>query len=134
MKRKILFIAVIALVAVAVFGGQALAARTTGSPVAMETRSGYAHVSEDTTAVVGGTYYPDVRHVSLTLKTLGIDTYGDHANIWMFYGATVDTLSTITTNNVTVYEFDTDNWQLAIKDVGGDPLEVWYHITMTYPR
>ena len=134
MKRLIIVTAVIALLAVVVFGGQALAARTVERPIAMETLSGYADVSGNTTAVVGGTYYPDVRHVSLTLKTLGIDTDGDHANIWMFYGATVDTLSTITTNNVTVYEFDTDNWQLAIKDVGGDPLEVWYHITMTYPR
>jgi hypothetical protein len=134
MKRLIIVTAVIALLAVAVFGGQALAARTVERPIAMETLSGYADVSGNTTAVVGGTYYPDVRHVSLTLKTLGIDTDGDHANIWMFYGATVDTLSTITTNAVTVYEFDTDNWQLAIKDVGGDPLEVWYHITMTYPR
>jgi len=36
MKRTILFIAVIALVAVAVFGGQALAVKPTGSTVKME--------------------------------------------------------------------------------------------------
>lgn len=133
MKRLIIVTAVIALVAVAVFGGQALAAKPTGSSVAIETHKFTSTYSKDVDAI--SINYPQVRHVSLTLCITGIDAGGDFVDLrnqtphgsWHYF-------PDISSPHYQTYEFDTDNLLLDICDNGFNPITVSYYITTTYER
>jgi len=99
----------------------------------METISGYGSASDDWVSIFDE-FYPQVRHVSLTLLIQGIDTGGDSVGILMWFGPQTLYRDRVTTNGIKTYEFDTGNLQLDIWDFNRDPVEVWYYATMTYPR
>ena len=132
MKRTILVIAIIALVAVAVFGGQALAAKPSGGSMAIETDENLIAVLDDyiTTSI----NYPQVRHISLTMLAWGLEE-GDSVAIWHWMPNDPAYIDIITSYKYQTYEFDSDNFEIIITDNGGDiPTSVGYYITTTYER
>ena len=132
MKRLIIVTVVIALVAVAVFGGQALAGKPTGSSVAIETDEFSITVLDDITST--SVNYPQVRHVSLTVFARGIVS-SETVAIWLWMPDNSNpVIDTITANGFHTYEFDSDNFHMRIEDGGGTPITVSYYVTTTYER
>ena len=132
MKRLIIFAAVIALVAVAVFGGQALAAKPSGSLVAIETEEFAIEVAENYEVV--SVSYPQVRHISLTVCARGVAS-PDMVEIWhVMPDGHWNDIATFDTSMDETYEFDSDNFAIDIIDVGGSTIQVSYYVTTTYER
>ena len=100
----------------------------------METLSGHGEASTEMKDIVTE-IYPEVRHVSLTLYARGLDRGNDviHVVILLSDG-TLRPLHLVKTNGFRTYEFDTNNWGLAIRDSGGSPISADYYATVTYPR
>jgi hypothetical protein len=150
MKKLVLTIALVALLVAAVFGGQALASSKSndisiseetssilgssywGYPVRMKTLSGDVTISSGTGGIEEN--YPGVRHVSLTLSVVGIDTQEEVAVLEVFFDDTTLPLASFTNNNNGgTYEFDAERWWISAYNVGGNPIEIRYHATITYP-
>jgi len=106
MKKLVLSVVLVALLAAAAFGGQAIASNKPadvtvseetseilfdwggsyyGSPLRMKSFEGCFDASDSPNAYVGKILeesYPEVRHVSVTISATGFDTAGnDHAGI-----------------------------------------------------
>jgi hypothetical protein len=137
MKRTILVIAVIALVAVAVFGGQALAAKPSGSSVAMETIMGKVYASDIGDPVEVRETYPETRNVHLTFVLA--DT-GDSRDGWAIVrtriGLSLFDMSFLTMDEEGFYtcEFDTNEWYLEVSPPSSGQTHLRYEATITYPR
>jgi hypothetical protein len=156
MKKLILAIVLVALLAAAVFGGQALASSKSadvivseqpseeilswwgssyrGYPVHMKTLSGSVMASGSETLVEET--YSGVRHVSLTIAVGPIDDPDDEVYIstdtpgWTYIPLGGEKGNT----GVFTYEFDVDNWRLEAWNTPTTiELEVHYWATITYP-
>jgi hypothetical protein len=134
----------------AVFGGQALASSKPadvtvseetssilgssywGYPLRMKTLSGNVTIEQENGGIREN--YSGVRHVSLTLYIAGLDN-NDIGSLQVYFGdhfaPDLDSYS----NEVVyrTYEFDAERWMIQVQDVGGDPIEIMYHATITYP-
>lgn len=147
--KKIAFIVIlIAVIAGIVFGGIALASPApapkpahTSGPVHMDTFSGNVTVSNELSPTPLSFVYPNARHVSITVGYSGLDEAGDTVRLgflmlpmggWAVWRDMAGP-STMTADWHTS-EFDADNWSLEVSDMGGDPLQVYYRVTVTYPK
>jgi opacity protein-like surface antigen len=151
MKKLVLSIVLVVLLAAAVFGGQAMASNKPadisiseetssilgssywGYPLRMKTLSGTDSMKEILLEVILDESYSGVRHVSLTLSAHGLDFLNDYIGINLETGNGPDIIGHITADGVYTYEFDTDNWKLEAGDFGAFPLDVSYWATITYP-
>jgi len=155
MKKLVLTVALVVLLAAAVFAGQALASSKPadvtvseetlsngggsllGYPLLMETLSGNVTLEQE----IGGINenYPGVRHVSLTLHIAGLDDASDIATLQVYFGDTfAPDLADLAdldndSNKVQTYEFDAERWTIQAQDDDGDPIVIRYHATITYP-
>jgi hypothetical protein len=138
MKKTLFILALVALVIGSVYGGTVIAAppaRTSG-PVIMNTLSGSGTVSDTTGYIVQRTY-TGVRHVSLTVCCLGIET-GDDVDVAVsMFGAN----HVITSLDSTTYtwgwvinvQFDAESWAIFATDApGGTNVQVEYKATVTH--
>ena len=151
MKKLLLTVALVALLAAAVFGGQAIAS----------SKANDVSISEETSSILGSSYwgypvrmktlsdnvtieqgigsikenYPGVRHVSLTLHIAGLDDANDIATLQVYFGDTYAPDLDSYSNEVVyrTYEFDAERWTIQAQDDGGEPIEIRYHATITYP-
>ncbi len=146
MKKYLLITIVIALLAVAVFGGRATAfwwdwneqfVTPTPTPtpscpgVCMETLSDTFTVEDQDDMHVD---YPGVRHVSLTLFVLEADDPGNYANLYMYFDNSRVNIAELESNKWITYEFDANKWQLGASNSDDVlPLEIRYRATITYP-
>jgi len=150
MKKLVLSVVLVALLAAAAFGGQAIASNKPadvtvseetsaiwgsyywGSPVRIQTDEGIITVSgDDTTTNID---YPQVRHVSLTLWARGV-VAPDFVEIHMVMpNDDLVRIDIIDTWGLHIYEFDSDNILISIRDAGGAPVDVTYYVTTTYGR
>jgi hypothetical protein len=162
MKKLVLAVTLVALLAAAVLGGQAIASNKPadvtvseetsaiwgssywGSPLRMKTLSGNAVIDGEAGVTILDETYSGVRHVSLTVFIWGLDS-GSPDPDWVKpttyipsvgYDLIIESRQTVTeiqTLYNNIYEFDTDNWKLQASDYSGLPLEVYYQATITYP-
>lgn len=143
-KRTILVTAVIALLAAAVFAGQAVAAKPTGSSVVIETLEGSFDSADYPTGYMGyyvEETYPEVRHVTLTISAENFDTVWDEsAQIRVSIGDSEiclvddDRWWEDSHEQFKTFEFVADYWNIAL--IIGDPSDAEYHYAaiVTYPR
>ena len=161
MKKLILAVTFVALIAAAVFGGQAIASNKPaevtvseetsealfdwggsywGSPLRIKTLSGTAEIDGESNVVLLDETYSGVRHVSLTVFNWGsdngtppffIDGVKISTNIPITGGSAV--MESHQTDFYKTFEFNADNWKLIADDYGGTPLYVYYWATVTYP-
>jgi hypothetical protein len=147
MKRLIIITAVIALVAVAVFGGQALAAKPTGSSVVMETLEGCFSALEYPDGYNGvflQEEYPEIRHVSLTIAAIAFDAgVGDDQVMVVTRSNCSDQFFIIDASELTwdsrfthfeTHEFNTDNWEIWLTIPADSYAYYAYTVTVSYPR
>ena len=146
MKKYVLITIVIALLAVAVFGGRAMAfwwdwedhfptptpTPTPSCPgVCMETLSDTFTVQDQDDMIVN---YPGVRHVSLTLFVLEADDPDNYAKLYMYFDNYRPEIVDLANNVVQTYEFDAERWQLGASNSDDVlPIEIRYRATITYP-
>ena len=149
MKRKILVIAVIALVAVAVFGSQALADKPETLPTnpdisdllqsmnqtITEIKAEVATIEAELANVprvetLSGTFtvedqddmhvnYPGVRHVSLSLHAVEAFDPGDYATLYMYFDPWRVAIADLEPNITNTYEFDAERWQINAGNANG---------------
>ena len=152
MKKLVLTVTLVALLAAAVFGGQAIASNKPadvtvseetsaiwgssywGYPVRMKTLSGSAEIDKSVETVVAETY-PGVRHVSLTIFAKG-QTNNDEIFLYINLpsGETyIMEAMRVVDYGFETYEFNTDYWNLEAWDSNEDPIEISYWATITYP-
>jgi hypothetical protein len=150
MKKLVLAVTLVALVAAAVFGGQAIASNKPaevtvseetsaiwggsywGSPVRIQTDENWITVSDDD--VTTNIDYRQIRHVSLTLMVTGIEA-SDTVSIYLeMPSGQLGDIGYITADGLYTYEFDSDNFSIHTHDAGGILINVSYYITTTYPR
>ena len=156
MKKLVLAVTSVALIAAAVFGGQAIASNKPadvtvseetsailgssywGYPLRIKSLSGTAEISADDQILLDETY-PGTRHVSLTVFNWGSDSgippFADGVQVSMYipflgYNAIMESHQT---DFYKTFEFDTDNWKLRARDYGNQTLKVYYWATITYP-
>jgi hypothetical protein len=144
MKKYIFITTVIALLAVAVFGGRSMAyywpwevptPTPTPTPtcpgICMETLSGTFTVEDQDDMHVN---YPGVRHVSLTLFVAsGVDP-GDYASLYMYFDNSRVAIADLANSVYQTYEFDAEHWQIGAGNSNGvPPIEIRYKATITYP-
>jgi len=154
MKKLVLTVTLVVLLAAAVFGGQAIASSKSngvtvseevseilfdwgssyrGYPLRMKTLSGTDEISGQSSVRILDESYSGVRHVSLTLSAQGLSS-----NDKILISIEIDLVGPvlighITANGLYTYEFDTDNWWLEAGDYDELPLSVHYWATITYP-
>jgi hypothetical protein len=143
-KKTILVIAVIALVAVAVLGGQALAAKPTGSSIAIETYEGCFDATDYPEGFKGEFLresYPEVRHVSVTIGAHAFDQMGnDLAQIVPKFGCPSNDIIDDdrwwedSTHHEETFEFNTGYWYIYLKTTPLSSATYSYAVTVTYPR
>ena len=154
MKKLVLAVTMVVLLAAAVFGGQAIASSKPadisiseqtseeilfdwgssyrGYPLRMNTLSGTEVLSNLPFTVILDESYSGVRHVSLTIAASGFES-NDFVRIDLETGSGPVIIGRIDDTGLYTYEFDTDNWKLGADDEGGFPLYVRYWATITYP-
>jgi hypothetical protein len=150
MKKYVLITTVIALLAVAVFGGRAMAfwwdwedyfptptptPTPTCAGVCMETLSGIFTVEDQDDMIVE---YPGVRHVSLSLYAEEAFDQGDYARLYMYFGNGTSTwrvrIADLDPNITNTYEFAAQKWQIGAGNTNGAlPIQIIYRATITYP-
>jgi len=102
--------------------------------ICIETLSGNDDASNEMKYIIEETY-TEIRHVSLTLCARGIDKNNDFVDISMLLSdSTPYSLAQVNDNGCKTYEFNTNNWSLAISDSGKSPVMVDYYATVTYPH
>jgi hypothetical protein len=155
MKKLVLSFTLVALIAGAVLGGQAIASNKPadvtvsqemseeilfdwgssyrGYPVRMKTLSGNLTVLSEGGRIEEN--YSGVRHVSLTLFILGIDHINDYGGLQVYFGDSFGPDLDGYSNEVVyrTYEFDAERWAIYVYNEGGDPVDIRYHATITYP-
>jgi hypothetical protein len=156
MKKLVLAVTLVVLLAAAVVGGQALASSKPanvivseetasilgssywGYPLRIKSLSGTAEISADDQILLDETY-PGTRHVSLTVFNWGVDSgippFADGVEVSMnipFLGYSA-VMESHQTDFYKTFEFDTDNWKLRARDYGNQTLKVYYWATITYP-
>jgi len=142
MKRLIIVTAVLALLAAAVFGGQALAAKPTCSSLAIETFRGHFYASD----YLDGfdrrfleVPYPEVRHVSLTVTGA---YFGENDDLIVLMMDDVGLSNIIDAKtrwdnpsyHFETYEFDTHFWYIDIDTPAFSNAIYSYSVTVTFPR
>ena len=156
MKRFIIVTVVIALLAVAVFGGQALAGKPEKAPdnaalydllltmnqtitdtqieltnvPRIETGFSYDSASEDVRC--SGDAFPEIRHCSITMYVEGLDEPDDRVDITMQLDDREVLLYQVKTNGFKTFEFDATNSKACFYDYGGDPIESYIYATLTW--
>jgi hypothetical protein len=78
-----------------------------------------------------GETYTDVMHVSVTILTKNMND-GDQVTLNVFFGGNSAPLAVITTNGISVYQFDAKHWNLDV-NVGSAPLGIAWQYTATGP-
>jgi hypothetical protein len=154
MKKLVLTVTVLALIAGAAFGGQAIASSKpadvtvseetseilfdwggpySGSPVRIQTDEGMITVFDEITDT--RIEYPQVRHVSLTLLIEDIGAT-DVVEIYLYRpdGQDIARVDAIQSSGAHTYEFESDNIRIHASEDGDFPLTISYYITTTYPR
>jgi hypothetical protein len=155
MKKLVLAFTMVVLLAAAVFGGQAIASSKStdisvseqtseeilsgwgssywGYPVRMKTLSDNVTIEQEIGGIIES--YPGVRHVSLTLHISGLDDTNDIATLQVYFGDNFAPDLDSYSNEVIyrTYEFDAERWTIQVQDDGGEPIEIKYHATITYP-
>jgi hypothetical protein len=155
MKKLILSVVLVALLAAATFGGQAIASSKPadvsvseeasreilfdwgssyrGYPVRMKTLSGSVMASGSETLVEET--YSGVRHVSLTIIVGTLDDPSDKVHISTDVpGWPYAPLALMNQHGVYTYEFDVDNWRLEALNIPTTiEIDVYWWATITYP-
>lgn len=153
MKKLLLAVVLVALLAAAAFGGQAVASSKStdisvseetseilfdwggsywGSPLRMQTDEGTITISNNSTYTNAD--YPQVRHVSLSLLALGL-VAPDIVEIFVeMPNGILAGVDNFQVGGFHTYEFDSDNFFIVISDTDGSPVTVSYYVTTTYPR
>lgn len=146
MKRTIIVIAVIALVAVAVFGGQALAAKPTGSSVVMETLDGYFFAYDDYPDGFAGRFvdesYPEPRHVIVTIRADSFDMKGNDIAVLRINVGGAGWINLDSSDRdwedpqrqFKTLEFVADSWEISLVTTPSSNARYAYGAVVTYPR
>jgi hypothetical protein len=155
MKKLAFAIVLVALLAAAVVGGQALASSKPadvtvseemseeilfdwgssyrGYPLRMKTLSDNITLSFDGVTIEEN--YSGVRHVSLTLYVEGVDGSEDWGGLQVYFAddfaPNLDTFGGQAV--IRTYEFDAKRWKIDANDTGNEPIKIKYHATITYP-
>jgi len=134
MKKVIIAVALVAVMVGAGFGTMATG-KPPGNTVLMEAYSGTLDFDNQSGNVLWETY-PGVRHISLTLGTIGIEAAnGDWLLVVVRTGPTGGLfLVDLHEDDVVAVEFDAAEWTLGAGDGGGNPVHADYFYTVTYPR
>ena len=148
MKKLLIVLGLICVLIGATYGGVTLAAgyqtpsisplaagyqTPSISPLVMESFSGEFTVNSE--------YFFDLefaqtRHVSLTILIDGVEAF-DYVDIFtynddLYIAAYIDTLFQ-GAGQFHTYEFDTENIYIDIQNSSGNPIELAYYLTTTYP-
>ena len=139
--KKMAFVAVlVAAIVGIVFGCITLASATPAAKpnVVMESYSGNVTVSNNLAMPLSFSY-TKAAHVSVTVGWMGTDAMGDSIDIgnnmgsWGFYMWAFMWKSGDMAGDWHTCEFNTDSWVLRINDMGGQALQVYWRVTVTYP-
>jgi hypothetical protein len=154
MRKLVLSIVLVVLLAAAVFGGQALASNKPtdvsvseetssilgssywGYPLRMKTISGRFEIDDTQSSETVHQTYPDTRNVHLTVV---LDSAGLSDDGWfelhISVGGILGPMSELYIRDIGyyTYEFDTTEWYLEVKPASDDWTIVYYEATITYP-
>ena len=159
MKKLVLTVTLVALLAAAVFGGQAIASNKPadvtvseeesqeilfdwggsywGSPLRMQTISDRIVIDDTQSPVEVWQTYPETRNVHLTvvLNTNGVTNDG-WFDIWVSVGGFYNAYGIlgVDVKGFYTYEFDTNDWFLVVNPASTGSTIVLYEATITYPR
>jgi hypothetical protein len=155
MKKLAFAIVLVALLAAAVVGGQALASSKPadvtvseemseeilfdwgssyrGYPLRMKTLSDNITLLGDAVRIEEN--YSGVRHVSLTLYVEGVDGGEDWGGLQVYfaddYAPNLDSFKGKV--GLFTYEFDAKRWSIDAGDTANEPIKIKYYATITYP-
>lgn len=134
-KKLLIVLGLIVVLIGATYGGVALAAKPTGSPVVMET---YSSTFQVTTSDGLALNFTETRHVSMTIHVQGLDVSGDNAYVFSmnYLGWGPDIVYLMQGDDgFYTFEFDAEHVGMNIYNTGGgNQIKLAYFITTTYPR
>jgi hypothetical protein len=163
MKKLVLAVTLVVLIAAAAFGGQAIASSKAtdisvseetseilfdwggsywGSPLRMQSFEGCFQATDYPDGYSGFILeesYPEIRHVSVTIIASSFDQ-ADAAEVTMmdcinsFYVIDLDINWTFPSYNMETFEFNTDNWYIHLITTKDSKAKYSYTVTVTYPR
>ncbi len=161
MKKLVLAVVLVALLAAAVFGGQAIASNKPadskideqtdsyiwpwGSPVRTQSFEGcFDHIDyvDGYSGNILEKSYPEVRHVSVTISARDFNVWSSADDRALIVSESCCGISDIlddddkwgTFNHYETFEFNTDHWYIYLETTVDSQAIYSYAVTVTYPR